>query len=144
MFHTISQYRARIQGLLIVSITSFTEFFLHLGSSLRSHTALSCLVSLVSFDLGLSWHWHFWRVHISYFGACPSSWVCPTCPHDEIQVLHFRQAQCISTCHVSSAHHSRRHMMSVCPIVDDTDFEHLAGVGLPGFSDTKLLFSPLC
>ena len=48
--------------------------------------------------------------------------------HDYIQVIHFWQDYSISDAVSFLVHSIRRHIMSVCPIINNVNFDHLIKV----------------
>lgn len=105
------------------------KFFLSPESNPGSHIAFSCNVSLVSvnlvqfFSLCLLWSCYFWRITEFFFIEYTSTWVCLMFP-TRWQVTHFSQEYHRSDT-VSSVHHFRGHMVSICTNIRDVNFDHL-------------------
>lgn len=59
---------------------------------------------------------------------------------DEIQTMHFRQEYHRSSVVLFSVHHIRGHMISICLMIGNLNFDHIVKWG---FSPTKVFFSPI-
>ena len=106
-------------------------------SSLRSYIAFSCHDFSVSFNLEmlhtflwLWWHWYFVSIQTSYFIDCSSIWACLIFM---IQVGNFQQKQHGSDVVPFSAEHIITHVMSMCPMTEDVNFDYLFVCQIPLF-----------
>lgn len=119
----------------------FFFFLVGGGRSNRDSHLIIISFTLISLNLEelpsfcLLWHWHFWRVQVMGFFRMPC--VCFLLISFRVNVF----CQEYYTGVVSLVPHNGRHVISLCSIIGNSEFDHLGS--LPGFSTVKLPF-PLC
>lgn len=73
------------------------------------------------------WHWHFWRVHMSYLVKCPTVWICLI--WFRLSILGQDYTTRVILC-PSRGMPSCPESRPVCPITDDAEVDHVGRCAL--------------
>lgn len=121
----------KVQELFWIFQFSYWYYFSSPRSNPGSHTAFSCHISLVSFNL-----WQFlshcfswpWRVLVMYFVEYPSFWIYLMFSHDLVEIMHYWERNQRNDA-VSFAMHYIRGRTVLIYITCDLNLDTLARVG---------------